>query len=331
MHIVNRSRDGRSAISKTLSLIVVALIVISSGSLYVIYNRCCTTSQGKGTVYVLYAGSLVNTMEKSIGPAFQTTIGYTYEGEGHGSLQDAQMIINNERSPDVFISVGTSAMRLLANQSRLLTTWWYTFATDQLVIAYSNRSSFASQLDEASKNQTAWYRVLEEPGLRFGVSDPTLDPKGVYAILLFKLASIYYNDTSLGQYLNSTHTQTFAEETMTAELQTGAVDAMVAYKHEAIEQHFAYISLPSKVNFGVPSDSQYYSQVSVYVSGKKNVGAPVIFVATIPAVGKDRTGALAFLKFILTDAKARTLLISHGLAPVEPPIVGGNASAAPQF
>ena len=51
-----------------------------------------TTTSAGGDVNVLYAGSLIAVMETKIGPAF-SHLGYNYKGEGHGSIQDANMII----------------------------------------------------------------------------------------------------------------------------------------------------------------------------------------------------------------------------------------------
>jgi len=270
-------------------------------------------------------------MENSLGPSFQSATGYTYQGEGHGSLQDAQLMISGARSPDVLISASTSSLVLLENQPKPLVSWWLSFATDQLVIAYSNKSTFSRQLQSATLNQTGWYGVLTQPGFRLGITDPSLDPKGVYGILMFKLAAIYYGNNAIAAYLNSTHASTFAEETLPAELQSGAVDAMIAYRHEAIERGFSYITLPPQVNLGDPTQAKYYSQVSTYVGGKINVGGPIKFSVTIPTTVKNPAGALAFVEFILNSTDTRTLLRDHGFTLIVPPGVGGDASAVPRL
>src|SRR5713226_997368 len=61
-------------------------------------------AKGSGTVLVLYAGSLVATMENGLGPAFGRTLGYEFQGEGKGSLALANEIKDKLRQPDVFIS-----------------------------------------------------------------------------------------------------------------------------------------------------------------------------------------------------------------------------------
>jgi ABC-type molybdate transport system substrate-binding protein len=42
----------------------------------------------------MYAGSLIKTFESTIGPSFQEDTGYSYVGEGKGSVQLANMIID---------------------------------------------------------------------------------------------------------------------------------------------------------------------------------------------------------------------------------------------
>src|SRR6266536_4980603 len=60
-------------------------------------------SSGKA-VSVLYAGSLVNLMEKGIGPAFRQDTGTGYQGQGAGSVALANAIKDKTKTADVFIS-----------------------------------------------------------------------------------------------------------------------------------------------------------------------------------------------------------------------------------
>ena len=64
----------------------------------------------------MYAASLVKIFENSIGPSFEKKTAYTYTGEGRGSVQIANMIIDGQRRPDVFVSAGTiPIMKLIMN------------------------------------------------------------------------------------------------------------------------------------------------------------------------------------------------------------------------
>ena len=166
------------------------------------------TSQNKGKVFVMYAASLIKTFENNIGPSFEKKTGYTYTGEGRGSVQIANMIIDGQRKPDVFVSAGTiPIMKLMNNnnagdnqqQKQPLAQWLVKFASAEMVIAYSPTSKFHMDLDKVKNGKMQWYQVLSQPGFSFGRTDPELDPKGYYIIMTAKLANIYYNDHNIEQ------------------------------------------------------------------------------------------------------------------------------------
>lgn len=47
-------------------------------------------------------------------------------------------------------------------------------AHTEMVIAYSPKCQFES----AATGKTEWWKVLEQPSLRFGRTDPTAEPQG---------------------------------------------------------------------------------------------------------------------------------------------------------
>jgi len=102
-------------------------------------NQTVNAQATGGDVNVLYAGSLISVMETKIGPAF-SHLGYNYGGEGHGSIQNANMIIDGQRFPDVFISVGEKPITKLIDNNPPLAKWYIGFASDELVIAYNPES-----------------------------------------------------------------------------------------------------------------------------------------------------------------------------------------------
>ena len=85
----------------------VHFLSINSLSLIANTEQQTSSSSNQGKVFVMYAASLVSTFENSLGPSFQKQTGYTYIGEGRGSIQIANMIIDGQRRPDVFVSAGT--------------------------------------------------------------------------------------------------------------------------------------------------------------------------------------------------------------------------------
>lgn len=285
------------------------------------------------SISVLYAGSMTQTMEKKVGPDFQKATGVMYQGEGAGSSALAQMIRGGLKNPDIFISASPSVNKLLMGKTnKNLVSWYMTFAKDELVIAYSPKSRFVSELDNAARGKTAWYKVLEDKGFLLGRTDPKLDPKGAYTVLMTELAVKYYHQPSLEQQVIGSvenTAQVYPEETLLARLSTGQIDAVVAYKHEALEWGVPYIALPKQINLGDSSEAKLYSTVSVQTApGKTTKGAPIIFTVTIPNNAKNKNAAESFVRYIVSGA-GHKLLMNDGFTSI-PAYVGGSEQSVPK-
>src|SRR5215475_12523502 len=76
------------------------------------------------TVNVLYAGSLVNLMERSAGPAFEQK-GDRFQGYAGGSNKVANEIKNKIRRGDVFISANPKVDEQLMGQANGDWVSWY--------------------------------------------------------------------------------------------------------------------------------------------------------------------------------------------------------------
>jgi molybdate/tungstate transport system substrate-binding protein len=318
-------------------MIPILVMVLSSYS-YSGYEHQTVSAQGistiapiGGEVNVLYAGSLISIMETKIGPAFNH-LGYDYKGEGHGSIQNANMIIDKQRFPDVFISVGEQPITRLIDNNLSLAEWYLSFASDELVIAYNPKSQFAADFEKAKTGSIPWYNVLAKPGIKFLRSDPLLDPKGCYTVIATKLAGILYHNSSLSSSVlkgERNPDQLRPEELLLTLLETGEADAIPAYKHEAIERGFPFISLPPQINLGDPAFASYYKQAScTQLNGSLNLGKPIVFDITIPKTARNTEGATQFIKFLLSD-QGKKIFQNDGFKLL-PITGGGNKTAIPQ-
>jgi molybdate/tungstate transport system substrate-binding protein len=326
-------QNGGTAVTLILSL----LIVIMSISSFVQRDQTVngqgisTRTTEAGDVNVIYAGSLISIMETKIGPAF-SHLGYDYRGEGHGSIQDANMIIDGQRFPDVFISVGEKPITKLIDNNPSLAKWYIGFASDELVIAYNPMSQFAADFEKVKSGAVPWYQVLANPGIRFLRSDPLLDPKGCYTVIATKLAGILYHNSNLSSSIlkgERNQDQVRPEELLLTLLETGEADAVPAYKHEAIERGFPFISLPPQINLGYPAFASYYKQAScTQLHGTLNFGKPIVFDVTIPNSARNTEGAIQFVKFLFSD-QIKKIFRNEGFSLL-PPIAGGNKTAIPE-
>ena len=282
------------------------------------------------SVMVLYAGSLATVMEDGVGPAFDKATGHIFKGEAHGSLGAARMIRDHLRRPDVFISADPAVNEsvLMGSANEDLVTWFVTFASSQMVLAYNPKSRFAADFEAAAAGRTPWYEVLEKPGLRFGRGDPAIDPKGYRTLFFFDLAGKHYKRPEIPRLLGDTLNpdQVLPEVSLLARITSGQFDAGIFYKHEIVAHKLPYISFPPEINLSDARFSDLYAQ-STYTTptGEHVSGAPILFTITIPKTVQDQVAAESFVRFVLTSPD---LLKSFGFGDVEHR-VGGDRNQVP--
>jgi ABC-type molybdate transport system substrate-binding protein len=327
-----------------LSIVILLSIFLNSRSIFANGQQTTSSSSSsQGKVFVMYAASLVKTFEDSLGPSFHNKTGYKYTGEARGAIQIANMIIDEQRTPDVFVAAGTvPIMKLMMNNGNnnpdagsiqpphsLLAQWLVKFASAEMVIAYSPNSHYHVDLDKAKRGEIPWYHVLSEPGFKFGRTDPELDPKGYYMIIAAKLSNLYYHDPTIEQKIlgndDRNPKQLFPEETLRTTLEIGQLDAIAAYKHEAVARSLPYITLPPQINLANPTYFDFYKRSSYTLqhTGQTIYGEPIYFAVTIPRTVKNSDGAISFVKFLLS-ADGQHILQSQGLNYIRKPAIEGN-------
>lgn len=289
--------------------------------------------QGSGAVNVMYAGSLVSLFEKKVGPGFQTATGFTYQGEGKGSVAIANNIKDKVRTPDVFVSADPTVNKSLQGAANgNYVSWWVNFARTEMVIGWSPKSRFATDFQAAKSGKKTWESVLQEPGLRLGRTDPELDPKGYRTLFMFQLDEQQKPaDSGLTQRVlgpPSNPSQIFPEEQLVARLQAGELDVGVFYTIEAVEADLPYLAFPASINQGDSAQATHYASVS-YTNKKGQVfqGSPILYTVTVPSTVKNEQGAESFVQYLLSK-DGQALLAKEGLLST-PMVVDGDKTAVP--
>ncbi|HWT39638.1 MAG TPA: extracellular solute-binding protein [Paraburkholderia sp.] len=259
-------------------------------------------SADESKVEVLYAGSLVNLMERSVGPAFEKETGLHFQGYAAGSNKIANEIKGKLRRGDVFISaspkVNTGLMGA-ANGNHL--TWYVNFAESPLMIGYNPQSRFAADF-----RKKRWDEVLQEPGIRIGRTDPKLDPKGAFTVeMMTKAAALYQQPDLVQKTLGDPENpaQVLPEETLVGRLQSGQLDAGFFYSTETSD-----LKIPA-------------------IRPAPELQAKASYTLTILTDAPNEAGAVRFVNFLLS-ASGRALLKQHGVDIVKP-VVTGAAQAVP--
>src|SRR6266480_609877 len=295
---------------------VLALLCSPVGCLCAAENPA-QSKQG-GTVQVLYAGSLGAVLEKSVGPEFEKSSGFTYQGEGQGSLGAAKMIADGLRSPDVFISADAAVNdKVLMTPNKKLTDWYVTFASSAIVLGYNPNSKFKSLFEQAKAGKIPWHEALKTPGVKLGRTDPNLDPKGYRTLFLFHLAESYYHRNDLVSLLGepTDPAQIFPEPELLIRMESGQLDAAFFYRHEVVSHKVPFIELPNQINQSDPSLAALYKEQKFTTDkGVTITATPIVFTVTIPRTAKNVPAAVAFVRFLLAG-KGRNLIEQYGLRP----------------
>ena len=203
---------------------------------------------------VAYAGSMGSMMEGPIKSAAASALGVDMHGRAQGSDALAKLIVGGSINADVFIPVTPGPAMTVLKAGKAQTA--VPIARTEMVIAYSPKSKYAQQFADAASGKRGampWYQILQQPGVRFGRTDPMTDPQGRNIIYTLQLAEMYYKQPGLaqkilGDTLNTA--QIFAEPTVEARLQSGELDAASAYKIQPGPFNIPYINLPDAINLG---------------------------------------------------------------------------------
>jgi molybdate/tungstate transport system substrate-binding protein len=255
------------------------------------------STSGHGSVNVLYAGSLENVMNTSIGPAFQKATGYSMAGFPAGSKDLASEIKGKVRQGDVFLSASPKVNSTLEGSTNGNWVSWYApFAGTSLVMGYNPNSSFAAALRKGP-----WYRVVVRPGFRIGFTDPKLDPKGVLAVAALKQAAISDHEPALN-HIATNQSDLFPEQDLVGRLQSGQLDAGFFYTVEAGAANIHTVTLGP-------------------------IHEKAAYTITVLKRAPDQGGAMAFVKFLL-GAQGQALLRRVGLTVTTAPVATGTGVPA---
>lgn len=263
---------------------------------------------------VAYAGSMGAVMDDALGPAFARAHGADYQGVGQGSYALARLLAAGEMQADVFVCVTPGPLRVLEQAGRVALA--VPVASTRMVLIYSPRSRFAADFAASAQHGKAWYEVLRAPGLRFGRTDPGVDPQGANALLTLQLAARYYHQPDLLQQVAGAlqnPEQIFAEPSLLSRLEAGQVDATLGYASAAYSHHLPVIDLPAEIDLAQPAmQVAWYADAGLTLAdGEKLRVQPLVFYAAVLKNAKHPALARAFADF-LQSAAGQALLHAHG-------------------
>ena len=304
---------------RSISLVLVLAVLFAA------CGRARTTPAAgdglSGTVTIFHAGSLTVPIQQLTAAFHKQHPGVTFATVSGGSRTVARKVSELGQQADlVFVADYTVIDNLLKPK---FATWNIRFATNAMVIAYTDRSKYANEI-----NADNWYDVLLRDGVVYGHSDPNADPCGYRTLMVWQLAEAYYKAPGLAQRLDdhcpAANVRPKAVELL-ALLQSGDMDYAFEYLSVAVQHHLRYVALPPQLNLSDPQYADFYAQAKVQINGAKpgetvtKTGAPILYGVTIPTNAPHPELAAAFLAFVL-GPQGQAILQEAGQPPLDPPV-----------
>jgi molybdate/tungstate transport system substrate-binding protein len=282
-------------------------------------SGCGKTSAKQSSIVVFNAGALALPLRQAL-DSFAPRHGLTVSQENAGSVETVRKIIDLNRVPDV-VAVADTALFSHLMPGRI-TGPVAILGSSHLVLAYTNRSRFASEVN--SKN---WADVTTRPGVQVGRSDPSLDPAGYRALMAMQLAARFYAQPDLEKKLEaaaSTANMRPKSADLVALLQTGNLDYAWEYESVAHRLGLRFVALPPEVDLSDPALAATYATAKVEIPASGSaataqnheplvmVGAPIVFGAGVPTGAPNPDAGHGFITYLMST-EGRSILDSYGL------------------
>jgi molybdate/tungstate transport system substrate-binding protein len=275
---------------------------------------------------VFGAGTLANPFAQEIAAFKARHPGITVHSE-FGASGDRVKAITQLGEPADVLGVADYSLipkEMFGSGSKQFAIWYVGFVSNQITFAYTTHSKGAGQL--TSKN---WYRVLAQPGVHIGRSNPAADPSGYQILQMLKLAEGYYHNPSISATVLKNSPAASVAETETSligALQSGQLDYLAIYRSDALQHHFKYINLPPRISLSNPALAKTYATVSTQGATSASVKAkPIIYGLTVPTTAPDRQLGEQFVAFVLSP-QGQAIMRANGFVVISPALASDQTA-----
>ena len=282
-------------------------------------SGCRNNTTGRqAEIIIFHAGSLSVPFKQLAEEYKKRNPGIKILLEPAGSLVCARKITELKKPCDIIASADYFVINELLIPD--YTSWSISFATNEIVIAFQDKSRYSEVIDSMS-----WMQILFKDDVTYARSDPDSDPCGYRSVLAFKLAEKYYKMPGLTEKLTSKNRDFIRpkEVDLVALVESNAVDYMFNYKSVALQHNLKYIELPDFINLGDPLKNSYYNSVSLDITGSSPgssmtvKGEYINYSLSVLSNSQNKDNATDFVSFIISR-EGMEILRNNGQKPIVP-------------
>lgn len=278
------------------------------------------SAEPSGKLTIFHAGSLsvpFATIEKNFEAMYPKV---DVQRTAGGSTKMARLISEEGKPADIM----ASADYVVINKNLIpkLASWNIRFASNQMVLCYTDKSQFADKV-----NSSNWPEILTTKGVVWGHSEPNLDPCGYRSLMVLQLAEKFYGKPGLYDELIANrpkeNVRPKAVELISL-LKSGEMDYGWEYLSVAVQHGLKYVMLDKHLNLGDYTMTPYYKTARVTVSGKKpgttieRVGKSITYGITKIDKAPNPEAADAFLAYLFAPDGGLKILKDMGQPPFVP-------------
>ncbi len=232
---------------------------------FLIVSIQVSSAESKEKVIIFHAGSLTVPLAKIEKDFEAANPGIDILREAGGSTKMARMIAELGKSADIMASADYKVIDKTLIPA--MADWNIRFATNQLVLCYTDKSRYADQI-----NADNWTEILQKKEVVWGHSDPNLDPCGYCSLMVLQLAEKYYHQPELYDRLIANRPEKNVRPKaveLVSMLKSGSMDYAWEYLSVAIQHELKNLTLDDHINLGNYQFDAFYKQARVNVTGKK--------------------------------------------------------------
>jgi molybdate/tungstate transport system substrate-binding protein len=335
---MEKIKASKKGITKVQIIIIVCILAISviGGALYYAFR-----GSQKTVLKVFCAGSLTLPLE-DVKAEFEAEYpNVEVQIEPGGSVTRVQKITELGEECDVLASADyTLIPSMMMTPESNYTEWYIIFAVNKMTLAYTNNSRYADEI-----NSTNWFQILRRNDVKWGFSDPNMDPCGYRSPMVVQLAELEYGDDMIFEDLieansditvseaggiytidaNMTDLNPNTERLMIREksvdlvtfVQEGGLDYAFEYSSVAKQHGLEFLELPESIDLSSEGYKDTYAKVKVKKTTTVSSGKPIVYGLTIPNNSPNPTLAAEFIRFIINEV-GQAIFLDNAQPPVTP-------------
>jgi len=294
--------------------------------------------QAKTNLKVFHAGSL-SIPFKQVEEKFESNHpDVDVQLEAHGSVVAVRQVTEVGKRGDVVAVADYSLIPSMMEPN--YTDFYLQFAQNRMVVAYNEESKYSERI-----NSDNWYNILADPKVRFGFSNPNMDPCGYRSPMVMQLAELHYFDSEVldklvianssisvneeeGKYEISTpealkpKTDQLSIRNKSVDLvalvQSGGLDYAFEYMSVAKQHGLKFVTLPRQIDLSSTKYSETYKRVAVRTAdGKVKVAKPIVYGVTVPSNAPHPELAKEFVELIISE-QGQEIFTELGQPPIVP-------------